>query len=100
MHRETHAHLFGDRLSARVAGDDGDTLARHVDMPQDQRQHALADATEAEDDKMAAECNMVHDNQSFTAIAARTVKRMTVATKKRNTNRSQAARRLISPDKV
>ena len=36
-------------LPALLRGDDGDALGCDADMPQDQRQHALADAAEADE---------------------------------------------------
>ena len=48
------AELGRDRRAARIGADDADAFARHLDMAQDQRQHALADAAEAEHHQAAA----------------------------------------------
>ena len=55
-------HAEGARLvgAARLGGDDRDPLLGHVDVPEDQRQHALADRAEADDDEAAVEGDVLH----------------------------------------
>ena len=47
---EFHAIGLGDFLAAIVAGDDRDALFRNADVAQDERQRALADAAETDED--------------------------------------------------
>ncbi len=60
LHTVRHAVFGGHRRATIIAGEDGDPLLRHVDVPEDQRQNALADAAEAEHEQPAGERNMFH----------------------------------------
>ena len=53
QHHEFHAIGFGDFPAAIVTGDDRDALFRDADMAQNQRQRALADAAETDEDDAA-----------------------------------------------
>ena len=48
---ETHAQRLRLGLARFFGRDDHDALGADADMPQDQRQHALADAAEADHDR-------------------------------------------------
>ena len=52
---EADAVLGGDIVSARLGGDDRDPVGSDFQMAQQQRQDALADAAEADDDEAAGE---------------------------------------------
>ena len=51
---ESDAVFGGDFAAARLGGDDRDMRRVDVDMAQQQRQHALADAAKADDDEATA----------------------------------------------
>ena len=52
---ELDAVMLGFLPPAVVAGEDGNAIARHVDMPQDQRQRALTDGTETDENQPSRE---------------------------------------------
>jgi hypothetical protein len=54
-----YAVTLGFRTAAFIAGDDTDALARHVDVPQQQRQSALPDGSAPDQNQPAAEFDVL-----------------------------------------
>ena len=55
----------GDRRPTRIAGDDADLRGRDVDVAQDERQDALADAAEAQHHQAGGEGDVLHRSSSL-----------------------------------
>src|SRR5205823_11401962 len=93
---KARAVFGGNLLAAQFGGDDRDLVGLEVDMTQQQRQDALADAAEADDDQTAGKNDVFLAKHDRSAIRG-TAKRYGRPSAKSRRGRSQASAGLNAP---